>query len=82
MFNKPVNEGTVSDLNISTHELSDNLQEAANDAGRKVRALYNSASGEMSHASDAVTSEIRSHPIRFGAIALGVGVLLGILLRR
>lgn len=82
MFNKPVKESTVSDLRISANELSDDLHNAANNAGRRVRDLYNSASGEMSNASNTVTSEIRSNPIRSSAIAIGVGFLLGALFRR
>jgi hypothetical protein len=44
--------------------------------------MYNSASDEISHASGAVTGEIRSNPIRSSAIALGLGVVIGALLRR
>lgn len=82
MFNKPVKESTISDLKISTHELSDDLQNAAHNAGRKVRSMYNSASDEITHASDVVTGEIRGNPIRSSAIALGLGVVIGALLRR
>ena len=82
MFNKTIKDSTVSDLKIATHELSDDLRDTANRAGRRVRDLYNSANGEIAYAGDAVTGEIRSNPIRSSAIALGVGVLLGILFRR
>lgn len=43
--------------------------------------LYDSASHEISHASSAVTNEIRSNPVRSSAIALGAGVLLGMIFR-
>jgi ElaB/YqjD/DUF883 family membrane-anchored ribosome-binding protein len=47
-----------------------------------VRGLYNAASDEMANASDRVSAEIRINPLRSTAIALGVGVVLGALLRR
>ncbi len=58
------------------------LQNSANEAGRKVRSMVNAASDEISHASEKVNGEIRSNPVRSSMIALGVGVLLGALLRR
>ena len=67
---------------IAANDASCDLRDAANQAGRKVRSLYNSASDEMSHASDTVTAEIRTNPIRSTAIALGLGLLLGALIRR
>lgn len=66
----------------TAHELNNDLHIAANNAGRKVRNLYNAASDEISHASEKVTGEIRSNPVRSSLIALGVGVLLGTLIRR
>ena len=82
MFNSPSKDATVTSLKSSTNEFGDDLHDIANQAGRKVRSLYNSASDEISHASEVVTTEIRSNPIRSSAVALGVGVLLGMLLRR
>jgi len=64
------------------HHEKDGLACAANQAGQKLRGIFTHAGDEISHMSDSVTSEIRSNPIRSSAIALGVGVLLGALLRR
>ena len=75
-------DDTVTNLKDSMHDINGELHNAANQAGRKVRSLYNSASDEITHASDTVTSEIRSNPVRSSLIAMGVGVLLGALLRR
>ena len=72
-------KATGRDLN---RDLSSDLQKVANQAGRKVRSLYNTASEEITHATDTVTSEIRSNPIRSSAIALGAGLLIGMLIRR
>ncbi|NBX02467.1 MAG: DUF883 family protein [Alphaproteobacteria bacterium] len=72
----------TDNLQNAANDVKDDLQNAANQAGRKVRSLYNTASDEISHASETVTTEIRSNPIRSSVIALGVGVLLGALIRR
>ena len=58
------------------------LDGLAKKAGRNVRSLFESAGDEVSHMQDSVTYEIRTNPIRATAIALGVGVLLGAVLRR
>jgi ElaB/YqjD/DUF883 family membrane-anchored ribosome-binding protein len=58
------------------------LRAAANSAGRQVRQFINSASDEMVSARDAVTDQIRSKPVQSSLIALGVGVVLGALIRR
>lgn len=75
-------EDNSTDLKDSVHDINGELHNAANQAGRKVRSLYNSASEEIIHVSDAVTSEIRANPVRSSIIAMGVGVLLSALLRR
>lgn len=82
MFSPTVKDNSENTLKNSAHEKLDDLQNAANQAGRKVRSVFNSASDEISHASDTVTSEIRTNPIRSSVIALGIGVLLGALIRR
>ena len=66
----------------SAQDIKGDLHNAANEAGRKVRNLYNSTSDEISHVSDTVTAEIRANPVRSSMIALGIGVVLGALLRR
>jgi ElaB/YqjD/DUF883 family membrane-anchored ribosome-binding protein len=82
MINSPSNDTTVTNLKNSDSDFGNDLHNAANQAGRKVRSMYNAASDEVAHASDVVTTEIRSNPIRSSAVALGVGVILGMLLRR
>lgn len=82
MFPSTAKEDAVTNLKNSARETKDELHEVANQAGRKVRNAFNAASDEIAHASETVTTEIRSNPVRSTAIALGVGVLLGALLRR
>lgn len=75
-------EETVKNLKQSTDDLQDDLHNAANQAGRKVRGMIDAAGDEVSYVSDRLTSEFQTNPLRSGVIALGVGVLLGALLRR
>lgn len=86
-------DDNISNLKSSAQNLRDNasavandagddLREVANKAGRKVRGFINTASDEITHARDTVTSEIRSNPVQSSLVALGVGYLLGALLRR
>ncbi len=60
----------------------EDLRDAAGKAGRKIRGIVDSAGDEFTHARDVVTSQIRTNPVQSSMIALGVGVLLGALLRR
>jgi ElaB/YqjD/DUF883 family membrane-anchored ribosome-binding protein len=69
-------------LRSAVNDATVDLQSAANQAGRKARDIYNTASNEITHASDKFTNEIRSNPIRSSAIALGIGVVLGAIIRR
>ncbi len=73
---------TVREVKNTAHEAKDDLHDAANQAGRKVRDMLDSAEDEVSYVSDRVTSEFQTNPLRSGMIALGVGVVLGALLRR
>jgi len=58
------------------------VKSAAKNSSRKVLDLVKSAGNELSHASESVTSQIRSNPVKSSFIALGAGFLLGALLRR
>ncbi len=82
MSNSPAKETNTINLKDAGCEMGESLHDAAQNAGRKVRSMIHSASDELSHARDYVGSEIRTNPVRSSVIALGVGVLLGALLRR
>lgn len=82
MFNSPTKETNTINLKDATCEMGESLHDAAHNAGRKVRSMLHTASDELSHARDYMGTEIRSNPVRSSVIALGVGVLLGALLRR
>ena len=70
-------EDAIHNLKDSARNIRDDasdtardVRDAANTAGRKVRGFINNASHEISHASDTVTSQIRSNPVQSSAIAL------------
>jgi ElaB/YqjD/DUF883 family membrane-anchored ribosome-binding protein len=75
--------GSLKRDTINTLEdASSELRTAANKAGRKVRKLYDAASNEISDDLDIVAERVRNNPVQSAAIALGVGFILGALLRR
>lgn len=80
MFNTQMKNETVDGLKNSIHEIPNNLNKVANQAGRKVRRMLSTANYEISDVRDKVTSEIRSNPVRSSAIALGVGLIIGLIL--
>ncbi len=86
---------TVKDDNVSSlkstqtyrnaenaEEAHHDLREAANRAGRKVWNLVHHAGDEITHARDTVTTQIRTKPMQSSLAALGLGFVLGALLRR
>lgn len=79
---KTVSHSARRDLSNSSEDVGNEFARVANKAGRHVRELIDSANDQLSEASEKVTSEIRSNPIRSSAIALGIGFLLGALFRR
>jgi ElaB/YqjD/DUF883 family membrane-anchored ribosome-binding protein len=70
------------DLRDATDETRNELSGYAEKAGREVRHFIDATSDQLHDVSDRVSGEIRSNPLRSSAIALGVGVVLGALLRR
>ena len=63
-------------------ETKNDIRTAANMAGHKVRNLYDTARNEISHATDTVSTQIRTKPVQSSLMALGVGFVLGSLFRR
>lgn len=78
MFTNATKEKTVSNLN----KTNEDLHNAANHAGQAVRDMVDTAGNEATHMGERIKAEIRLNPIRSGAIALGVGAFIGLLLRR
>ncbi len=92
MFTSATKEGTPSIKSSSRtigediHEAADaaehDLRATANKMGRKVRGFLDESSEGISHAAETVSTRIHEKPVQSSMIALGVGVVLGILLRR
>ncbi len=78
----PAAQAEDKTIKMASDEIQDELRYAASQAGRKVRGMLDSASSELSHAGGTVSKEIHANPIQSSLIALGVGVVLGALLRR
>lgn len=70
------------DFRNQTEDSRSELTLIAEKAGREVRHFIDNAGDQITDASDRVTGEIRNHPVRSSAVALGIGVVLGALLRR
>jgi len=71
-----------NDIRDATSEAKDNLVAMSNRAGHKVRNFIDSASDEFTHASKTVTEHVHDKPMQSSLMALGIGFVLGILLRR
>ena len=84
MFSSTTKDDTVRNLrgNRSNAASETDLRDVANNAGRKMSGFINSASGEVSHATETVTTQIRTKPLQSAMIAIGIGFVLGALLRR
>jgi len=86
MLTQKTAKDTVHQLQERIHDkaldIKDDVQEAAHKAGVKVREAYDNASEETRDVVAATEKQIRRHPFAAGAIAAGVGFVLGALLRR
>ncbi len=70
------------EVSKAAENVVEDISHYASKAGQKVRHFIDTASEEAHHASEKVTKEIRSNPVRSSVIALGVGYVLASLLRR
>jgi len=73
---------TLKEARDAINETKNDANAAAHDLGKRTREFVNTAGEEISHTTNALVSQIRGNPMRSSAIALGVGVFLGALLRR
>jgi len=71
-----------NEVRASASHIRDELEEAARRTGTSVREFLHIAGDELSHASEAVTGQIRNKPMQSALIALGAGFVLGALFRR
>ncbi|MGA9658283.1 MAG: hypothetical protein WBQ60_04190 [Asticcacaulis sp.] len=72
----------VHDLKDRGQEALDNVNSYANEAGQKVRGIYDRTVDGTQQATHKIEKEIKTNPVRSSAIALGVGFVLGAFLTR
>ena len=63
-------------------EVKADLRDLAHEAGKRSRDFVDQAGEEISDATNSVAGLIRKKPFQSSAIALGVGVLVGMFFRR
>ncbi|MDX2027221.1 MAG: hypothetical protein SFW62_01145 [Alphaproteobacteria bacterium] len=72
-------KGTARDALGSVRE---DLSEAAHNAGHQVRELVDSAGKGLTQATQSVSKKVRANPLQSTLIALGLGFVVGTILRR
>ncbi len=82
MSSSTVKDDAIHHVKKAVHDVDNDLHDAANQAGRRVRGMLDNAGDEITHAGNRVSKEIHTNPVQSSLIALGVGVVLGALLRR
>ncbi len=79
-------ESIVSRPGEAAHSLSggrlEELQERLSGAADKVKGMYKTAKRKVVAGASQADDTIRAHPYQAIAIALGIGVLLGVVIRR
>lgn len=70
------------DVRHGVEGVVDDLSNYAGQAGRKVRHFLDSATDTVTDSTKQVTDRIEKNPLTSSAIALGIGVVIGALLRR
>lgn len=71
-----------ADLRNTLDRASETVNEAAHSVGKNIRSFISTADGEIREAAETVRTQIKSHPLQAAGVALGVGFLLGLLVRR
>ncbi|BEV11383.1 DUF883 family protein [Asticcacaulis sp. DW145] len=73
---------TVDNVEKSARHMADDLTSRANEAGAKLRHIFDDAHGHLNKASGRLNKEVHDNPVRTGLLALGAGVLIGMLIKR
>lgn len=71
-----------TDITDQARDKMDQLRERISEAQERLSELYDSARVKVTEGARRTDEAIRAHPYESLAIALGVGVLIGALLRR
>ncbi len=70
------------DLHETADAMKEDAEQIARSVGRQVRALADTAEHALGEATHSVSEKIHEKPVQSSLIALGIGVLLGLLFRR
>jgi ElaB/YqjD/DUF883 family membrane-anchored ribosome-binding protein len=70
------------DARTAVEDAGSSVSHFANKVGSEVRDYVDTVNEDITTAANAITGEIRTNPLRSSLIALGVGVILGVLLRK
>ncbi len=70
------------DIRDGVHTLGNNIEGMARDSGHKMRDMADSVGHNLNEASRNVGIRIRDNPVQSSFIALGIGILVGILFQR
>ncbi len=65
----------------AANSVADDARTVANRAGQQARRVFFTAKDELSSAADNVTGQIRQNPLQATLVALGAGLVVGLLLR-
>jgi ElaB/YqjD/DUF883 family membrane-anchored ribosome-binding protein len=77
------NQGSAKgDIRESAGKVRDDLQGLAHDAGTAARHYVEIGQENISTLTKSMASSIQRKPIQSGAIAVGLGMLLGMMMRR
>ncbi|MDI7776151.1 hypothetical protein [Asticcacaulis sp. EMRT-3] len=79
---RDVLDDAIDAVDEKRHEMLDHVSEYANEAGQKVRGMYDKTRNTTNRVSHNVESEIKTNPVRSTLIALGIGFALGAIFTR
>lgn len=72
----------ANDARDHADKVGADIKEVAQEAGQKMRHMMDAAGTDLVELSEKVVAEVRQHPVQSSVIALGAGVIIGMLLRR
>lgn len=75
-------DNTAHTLKDGVDRAVTNLRQTANETGEKIRDVVEKTAEETVHAGKAVTGYVRGNPIESSLLALGLGVIIGAVMRR
>jgi ElaB/YqjD/DUF883 family membrane-anchored ribosome-binding protein len=75
-------EDALSTIYDAAAAIKEDVESLAHSAGRRMRGAIDEAQTSVTEATGNATAVIRDNPIQSSVIALGVGMLFGLLMRR